>query len=482
MEEIYMLDLPICAEGGRVFEFFVEISKIPHGSGNTAPIADYLEGFARERGLDCSRDGANNVIIKKSATPGYEERPTVIIQGHTDMVLASDENANIDLQKDGLELYVDGDFLKARGTTLGGDDGVAVAYALALLDSDTIAHPAIEAVFTSDEEIGLLGAAAIDESKIDGRILINIDSDAEGIFTAGCAGGLRTDTVASFDTKLAPGFLYIVEISGLRGGHSGVEIGNARVNAIKHLSKSISDIEGIRLMTLEGGNADNAIPRNAQASFVCKKKIGSSAMNELCNKIKNELYELGENDATVTVARTWQIGARVISADSTSAILSLVNEMPSGVLAMSADIEGLVETSQNIGIIKLENGEFHMAVSVRSSKDDDKRAATDNIYALGRKYGAEVSERGEYPAWEYKKDSHLRDTICSVYEKMYAKAPKVDIIHAGLECGIFSKKLDGLDAVSLGPDNYDIHTPSERLSISSTVRVWEFLLEVLKNI
>ena len=205
-------------------------------------------------------------------------------------------------------------------------------------------------------------------------------------------------------------------------------------------------------------------------------------MEELCNKMKDELRALGESDANVTVARTFQISARVISREDTNSVLTLINEMPSGVLAMSADIDGLVETSQNLGTLKLEGGEFHMAVSVRSSKDADKRSATDNIHALAKKHGAEVSERGEYPAWEYRRDSHLRDTVCNVYEKMYNKSPRVDIIHAGLECGIFSKKLDGLDAISFGPDNYDIHTPSERLSISSTVRVWEFILEVLKNI
>lgn len=477
-----MLNFPKCAYDGRVFEFFEEISKIPRGSGNTTAIADYLVEFAQKRALDFTRDSADNVIIKKKATAGYEQKPTVIIQGHTDMVLASDENANIDLQKDGLKLYIDGDFLKAEGTTLGADDGIAVAYALAILDSDTIPHPAVEAVFTSDEETGLIGATAIDAAKIDGRILLNIDSDAEGVFTAGCAGGLRTDTVASYSTRVAPGYLYIVEISNLRGGHSGIEIGNARVNAIKYLCKSISDIEGIRLMTIEGGNADNAIPREAQASFVAAKKITSRGMEELCNKMKDELRALGENDANVTVARTFQIGARVISREDTNSVLTLINEMPSGVLAMSADIDGLVETSQNLGTLKLEGGEFHMAVSVRSSKDADKRSATDNIHALAKKHGAEVSERGEYPAWEYRRDSHLRDTVCNVYEKMYNKSPRVDIIHAGLECGIFSKKLDGLDAISFGPDNYDIHTPSERLSISSTVRVWEFILEVLKNI
>ncbi|MBQ7387552.1 MAG: beta-Ala-His dipeptidase [Clostridia bacterium] len=477
-----MLKFPECAAGGRVFEFFEEISKIPHGSGNTAPIADYLEGFARERALTVIRDGTDNVIIKKPATKGYEDRPCVIIQGHTDMVLAQEKNVNIDLQNEGLKLYIDGDFLKAEGTTLGADDGIAVAYALALLDSKDIPHPAIEAVFTSDEEIGLLGAAAIDGANIDGRILINIDSDAEGVFTAGCAGGLRTDTEASFDTKTCQGHLYTLSVSALRGGHSGIEINRGRTNAIKYLFKILSTLDGVQLVSLNCGNADNASPRDARATFVMKESLSSSALSDICDSAKNELAELGETDAGVTVTKNLTLAKKAISAEDSVRVIELVNEMPSGVLAMSEDIEGLVETSQNIGILTLEDGNLRLTVSVRSAKGASKREAADNIHAIAEKYGAKVTEHGEYPSWEYRRDSHLRDVMCEVYEKMYQKPAKVDIIHAGLECGLFSDKLEGLDAISFGPDNYDIHTPSERLSISSAVRVWEFLLEVLKNI
>ncbi len=477
-----MLKFPKCAEGGKVFEFFEEISKIPHGSGNTEAIADYLCDFAKARGLTFIRDGANNVIIKKSATVGYEERPTVILQGHTDMVLAKEKNVNIDLQKEGLELYIDGDFLRARGTTLGGDDGIAVAYALAILDSESISHPKIEAVFTSDEEIGLLGAVAIDGKNIDGRILINIDSDAEGIFTAGCAGGLRTDIKTSFKTQRCNGQLYTLAVGALRGGHSGVEINSGRVNAIKYLAGLLSEFHGLSLVSLDGGNADNAIPREARAGFLLENELSSREMTELCDRAKAELVSLGESDANVSITKAVTRGVSAISAEDTARVLGLICEMPSGVLAMSSDIEGLVETSQNIGILTLEQGELHLTVSVRSAKGAKKREAVENIHKIAEKFGAEVTEHGDYPAWEYKESSHLREVACAVYEKMYKRSAKVDIIHAGLECGLFSEKLEGLDAISLGPDNYDIHTPSERLSISSTVRVWEFLLEVLKNI
>ncbi len=477
-----MLNFPECAMGGRVFEFFEEISKIPHGSGSTAAIADYLVDFARRRSLEVIRDEADNVIIKKPATQGFENRPCVIIQGHTDMVLAQEKNVNIDLQKEGLRLYIDGDFLKAEGTTLGGDDGIAVAYALALLDSDNIPHPPIEAVFTSDEEIGLLGAVAIDGANIDGRILINIDSDAEGIFTAGCAGGLRTDIEADFESSDAVGILYSLTISSLRGGHSGVEIDRGRTNAAKYLFGLLSSLGDVRLISLDCGNADNAIPRDASASFILERDLSSGEMTELCNGAKAELISLGEECAKVTLKKDGRKATEALSLQDTARTLGLVNDMPSGVLAMSSDIEGLVETSQNIGIVSLQGGKLRVTLSVRSAKGAKKREAADNIADIAKRYGMTVLEHGDYPSWEYRRDSHLRDVACEVYERMYNKPARVDIIHAGLECGIFSDKLEGLDAISLGPDNYDIHTPSERLSISSTVRVWEFLLEVLKNI
>lgn len=476
-----MLNINSGKNSAKVFDFFEEISKIPHASSNTAPIAEYLVAFSEARGLECIRDEADNVIIKKCATAGYENRPTVIIQGHTDMVPAVDGNASFDFQTDPLQLYVDGDFLRARGTTLGADDGIAVAYALALLDSDDIPHPAIEAVFTSNEEIGLLGAGAIDGSKLNGRLLINIDSDAEGIFTVGCAGGVRCDISRSYDTVEGDGHVYSLSVSSLRGGHSGVEINKGRTNAIKTLASMLRELSDIRLISLDCGNADNAIPKDASATFISDKNL-DVLLRTLTQSVQDELLAAGEMGAGIECVGIYEPSRSSISAEDTKDVISLLLDIPTGVLAMSNDIEGLVETSENLGIASLFDGALRVTVSVRSAVGEKKREAVKNLKTIAQNYSAILTQHGEYPSWEYKRESYLRDTMCKIYEDMYKKAPRVDIIHAGLECGLLCDKIPGLDCLSLGPDNFDIHTPSERLSISSATRVWEYLLEVLKNI
>ena len=466
-----------CAE--RVFRFFEEFSVIPHGSGNTDKIADYLVSFAKERGLYCYRDEANNVLIKKSATPGYENRPTVILQGHTDMVAVSVPELDIDMTKDSIEIYRDGDFLKAKGTSLGGDDGVAVAYALAILGANDIPHPAIEALFTSDEEIGLLGAAAFDAARLEGKTMINLDSDAEGIFTVGCAGGVRTDILLPVKREAYEGNKYMVTLSGLLGGHSGAEIHTGRGNAIKLLGEALSELDGLRLVDIYGGSADNAIPREATALVVTNADIKVSlAAKEI--EIK-ERYKDIDPDLTITV-RDADFDALPFCSESTVRALSLLTAIKTGVMTMSADIEGLVESSENIGIIKVNEEKLKITTSVRSSVDAEKNKLADIIKAIAEQHGAEFSKRGDYPGWAFKKDSHLRDTCCEVYRELYEKDAKVVAIHAGLECGIFSGKIEGLDCISLGPDGYDIHTTEERLSISSTARVFDYLKAVLAKI
>lgn len=460
----------------EVFRYFQEISKIPHGSGDTAKIADYLTSFANERGLYVRRDEWNNVIIKKAATKGFEGRPAVIIQGHTDMVLAKTENSDVDPTKDSLDLYVDGDLLRARGTTLGGDDGVAVAYALALLDSKDIPHPAIEAIFTSDEEIGLIGATKLDVSDVDARVMINIDSDVEGIFTAGCAGGMRIDVTLPTKEQSAKKAARVT-VSGLKGGHSGIEINSGRLNAIKILGELISSVKApLSVGALSGGNADNAIPRCAECL------VSAEAKEEILGAIPYfyEKYRETEPDISITVEDT--ADSPLFSEADSRKIISLIEKEPSGVIKMSEDAVGLVETSLNLGIIKTEDRSVSLAFSVRSAKGEEKRNLATRVTKIAEEHGATHSSHGDYPAWEFRRDSHLRDVMCDVYKKTYGTDAKVVIIHAGLECGIFSDKLYGLDCVSIGPDNYDIHTTEERLSIPSTVRVWHFLLEVLKNI
>lgn len=462
-----------------VFRFFEEFSVIPHGSTNTAGIADYLVNFAKARGLEYYRDEANNVLIKKGATKGYEDRPTVILQGHTDMVAVSLPELDIDMEKDGIEIYRDGDFLKARGTSLGGDDGVAVAYALAILDSSEIDHPAIEALFTSDEEIGLIGATAFDTAKLEGKTLINLDSDEEGIFTVGCAGGVRTDCHLKIEREGFEAKKYAVTVGGLLGGHSGVEIHTGRGNAIKLLGEVLSRLGDIRIADIFGGSADNAIPREATAYILTDGDI-SSAISEMADELKSR-YAGIDDGITVSVASA-EFDTEALTKPSTDAVISLIGAIKTGVMAMSKDIEGLVESSENIGIIKIADGSLKLTTSVRSSVDAEKEKLVSAIKESAEALGATFSTRGDYPGWAFKKDSHLRDICCEVYRDLYGKDAEVVTIHAGLECGIFSGKIEGLDCVSLGPDGYDIHTTEERLSISSTARVFDFLKAVLARI
>lgn len=474
-----MLSIPEFKDAERVFYYFEEISKIPHGSSNCKKIADYLVEFAKAHGLPYYRDDAENVIIRKSATQGYEGRPTVIIQGHTDMVAEKLPELSKNMEDEGLEIYRDGDFLRAKGTTLGGDDGIAVAYALALLESDDIPHPAIEALFTSDEEIGLLGATALDASQISGKIMINVDSDDEGIFTVGCAGGVRIDMGFDVTEAQAIGKKYKLTVSGLLGGHSGVEIDKGRANAIKLGASVLSFINDVRIASIFGGNADNAIPRDFSAEFVADGDVFETVNRASASVFA--LYEDADPDIKITVEES-EFDTPTLDAESSLRIINTLNKIPSGVISMSKEIEGLVESSMNLGIVRLEEGVARFTVSVRSAKGDKKESLKEFLMSIAKEAGATYSERGEYPAWEYKPHSHIRDVACKVFSEMYKRDAEVITIHAGLECGIFSNKIEGLDCISLGPDNFDIHTTEEHLSIPSSARVWEFLKKVLKEI
>lgn len=473
-----MLDFSDFPSSEKALRFFEEFSKIPRGSGNTKAIADYLVDFAKARNLEVIRDSSDNVIIRKPATSGYENKPGVIFQGHTDIVALKTPDCPIDMEKEGLQLYRDGDLLRAKGTTLGGDDGVALAYAMAILDSDDIEHPDFEAVFTSDEETGLIGATALDASNIRGRLLINIDSDEEGIFTAGCAGGARVDISMPVKVKTHIGRIFTLTISGFKGGHSGVEIDKNRANAIKVAAEILSRLENVKLGKMSGGSADNAIPSDAIVCFATKSSVIEIA--DVINDIKDSIPE-SESDVKFNVEMNFS-SARVMSVSDSANLIALINETPSGVIRMMEDIEGLVETSLNVGIINLDHKALNLTVSVRSAVGEEKAKLIDRLKSIASSHGATVGVRGEYPAWEYRKESHLRDVMCRVYREMYGKDATVVTIHAGLECGIFSDKIEGLDCVSIGPDNKDIHTPDERLSLSSFNRVYEYLINVLKNI
>lgn len=473
-------------EPKNVFRFFEEICSIPHGSGNTKQISDYCVDFAKKRGLRFRQDEQNNVIIWKDATSGYENAEPIILQGHLDMVCEKEEGVSLDFATEGLQLYVDGDFLKAKGTTLGGDDGIAVAYALAILDSGEICHPPLEAVFTVDEEIGMLGAESIDVSGIKGRKLLNIDSDEEGVFLTSCAGGIRVDCQLPVSYVQAEGVCYEWKLHGLLGGHSGGEIHKERANAIVaagRVLKALQDEVGIRIISLAGGLMDNAIPREMAASVLVGPKQEQKFLDKVnqWEEILKKEYQSSDPDLTITATKEDTGEYLVLDPDSMARVLLFLRCIPYGVQNMSLVIPGLVETSLNPGILKLRKDALALSFSIRSSITSRKYELVDRLDAFTKFLGGKMAVSGDYPAWEYKEESRLRQLVGDCYRELFHEEPKIQAIHAGLECGILSGKLEGLDCISFGPNNFDIHTPQERLSISSTKRVWELILEVLRR-
>ena len=474
-------------EPKRVFAYFEEICGIPHGSGNTKAISDYCVSFAKEHHLKWIQDESNNVIIFKDGSKGYETAEPVIIQGHMDMVCEKENGVDIDFEKDGLNLYIDGDFLKAEGTTLGGDDGIALAYALAILEDDTLPHPPLEVVLTVDEEIGLLGAESIDLSMLKGRKLLNIDSDEEGIFLTSCAGGLRADCRIPVSRVQAEGTAYEIQVAGLKGGHSGSEISKERGNAIMLLGRVLYAVRQeipFALADISGGLKDNAIPREATAAIFLPLETDPQKLQEkiasLNETLKHE-YQASDSELQVCCQKAERKNTKAVNETSLTKILLMLCSMPWGVQHMSTEIQGLVETSLNPGIMTLEDDMFQLCFSVRSSVTSRKYDLTERLAFITEFLGGEIETHGDYPAWEYQAESPMRNLMAETYKDLFQEPPKLQAIHAGLECGIFSGKLEGLDCISFGPNNYDIHTPQERLSISSTQKIWKLLLEFLKR-
>jgi len=467
-----------------VFAYFEKLCSIPHGSGNTKAISDYLVSFAEEQGLRYIQDDLNNVIIFGDATAGYEDHAPVIIQGHMDMVCEKDEDCAIDMEKEGLDVTHDGHYVFAKGTTLGGDDGIAVAYALALLADKNIPHPPLEVVITVDEETGMFGAADIDLSMLKGRTLVNIDSEDEGVFTVSCAGGARGTIRLPVERRAVYGPCVRLTVEGLRSGHSGVEIHKNRANANKVMGEFLSRIQQLMpvcITGLSGGAKDNVIPHTCQVTLVA---LGMyiERINDVAAQLQQEIREqYDEPNAIVRGDDVDALGGNALTTECSSKVIALLNSAPNGVQAWSKDIEGLVQTSLNLGIAQLDE-DLRLTFAVRSSVNAQKQELLDQLRQLAQFHGAQYSQAGEYPAWEYKADSRLRDTMVRVYRKMFEKEPEVVAIHAGLECGLLSEKLPGLDCVSIGPEMHDIHTSRERLGIASVERTWNFLLEVLKEL
>ena len=465
-----------------VFDFFEEICAIPHGSRNTKAISDYLVDFAKTRGLRYFQDEVNNVVIFQNGTCGYENHEPVILQGHMDMVCEKDASCPLDMAVDGLDVTHDGAFVFAKGTTLGADNGIAVAYALALLDDPTIPHPPLEVVITVDEEIGMLGAAAIDLSQLKGRLLLNLDSEDEGVFTVSCAGGATATISLEASRRAVYGPCIRLAVDGLQGGHSGAEIHKNRANANKVMGEFMSRIQKLMplcLTSFAGGSKDNAIPRSCQANVVAMG-INLERINGIAEALQAEVREqYDEPEATVQAFDLDALGGNALPTELTAKVIALLCSAPNGVQAMSEEMPGLVQTSLNMGIAKL-GDTMSMTFSVRSSVNQEKEDLLQKLKELAAFYDASYSQMGEYPAWEYKADSRLRSVMVDTYKRMYQKEPEVLAIHAGLECGLLGEKLPGLDCVSIGPQMHDIHTSREKLDIASTRRTWEFLLEILK--
>lgn len=469
-------------EPKRVFYYFEEICKIPHGSGNTKAISDYLTGFAKEQGLDYIQDDMNNVVIFKPATPGYEDAPAVIIQGHMDMVCEKRPDVEHDFTKDPLNISVKDGYVTANGTTLGGDNGIAVAYGLALLESKDLAHPALEVLITVDEEIGLLGAKDFDCSVLKGKRLINLDSEAEGSLWISCAGGLTAISAIPVQRVEAEGTKVQIKITGLMGGHSGAEIDKKRANANILMGRFLYTLQkttDYEIIVMEGGQKDNAITRECVAELLCADAATVKTCAQTVQKGLREEYTNSDEGITIEVADLGEAKAKVLHPTSKSKILFYLMEIPFGIQKMSGSIEGLVETSTNIGIMKLDEEGFVASSSVRSSVGAASDALSDKICYLTEFLGGEYTVQGAYPAWEYRKESPLRDKMIEVYEETYGEKPEVVAIHAGLECGLFYEKIEGLDCISLGPNMKDIHTSEEVLDIASTERVWKYLVKVL---
>ncbi len=476
MNESVLKDL----EPKEVLKYFEAICDLPHGSHNTKLLSDYCVLFARIRGLWCHQDKVGNVIIRKPASAGYENHPTVIIQGHLDMVCEKEQGKQIDFRRDGITLRLEGDMITADGTTLGADDGIAVAYALAILDNKNLCHPPLEILLTVDEEVGMLGAVALDASLLHGKTLINIDSDTEGVLTLGCAGGLKGDLTLLLRRENVTGTHYTLSLDGLCGGHSGVEINCGHTNAILHLGRlfaSLCEGRDLRPCGFTGGGKDNAIPRHATLKFISPQPLDDAARS----MIEENLKKLRETEpgATLTLTEGGNVSQGALTQQVRDKFIRLLTTVPNGVQKMSPLLPKLVQTSLNLGIVSFDKL-LTLTFALRSSVNQERDELSQTLKTIAEEVGARWQTSSSYPAWEMREESHLRDTMVQVWRDVCGGECRTDVIHAGLECGILADKIPDLDCVSFGPNMTDIHTPREALSVSSVARTWQYLLAVLK--
>lgn len=473
-------------EPKSVFYFFEQITKIPHGSRNEKKISDFLVNFSKERNLDVYQDKALNVIIKKPGTKGYENAPTVIIQGHMDMVCEKLKDVEHDFENDPLKLRIKDDYIYATGTTLGGDDGIAIAYGLAILDSKDIDHPPIEFVATSNEEDGMDGAFALDTKNLKGKMLINIDGEEDGVFIVSCAGGITATTKIKTELEKCEKDAITIKVAGLSGGHSGMEIVKERGNANKLMGRilyTLSKNIDFNIAHIEGGTKENAIPREC-STVITLDREEIEKVKEVLNKVQEDLkaeYSVQDPSVEIKIENSNKVDKH-LSKRNTQSIVRFLTAVPDGIHTMSQDIKGLVESSLNVAIINTKEDEIEIISSIRSSVYSRKFEIADKIEALAEAVGATFERESEYPGWQYDKDSKIRDISVSVYKKLFGEEPIITAIHAGLECGLFKETMKDTDMISFGPDIIDVHTANEHLKISSVEKYWRLLKEILKNI
>lgn len=452
-----------------VFRYFEQICAIPHGSGNGQAIGAFCADFAKRHGLRHLRDAYGNVVIWKD---GRRDTPPVILQGHLDMVCVHTPDVTIDFLHDALPLATDGVSVYCEGTSLGADDGIAVAMILALLESNDPAFPPIEAVLTMDEETGMFGAAGLDVSCLAGRRMLNLDSEAEGVFWVSCAGGERVTASLNVRRDAQPADSVRIRLTGLLGGHSGTEIDKGRQNAVRCMARLLLQ-SGARLVSMSGGKVDNAIPSACEA-VAC---VSASAVREAFDALSAQWRR---TDPLITLDVCASPDAQPLTAQDSDTVLRLIEALPCGVQAWSRDIENLVETSLNLGVCTVEGSEAALHYSVRSGVDAQRSALVRQMRTVAASFGADIRTDSGYPAWQYRKDSPLRETAARVYRAHSGRAPQIQAIHAGLECGIFCGKIPNLDCISLGPDITDIHSPQERLNVASAARTYALVTDILR--
>ena len=476
-------------EPKEVFRYFKIICDIPHGSFNTEGISNFLVKFAAGHNYKCVKDDRGNVIIFAPATPGCEEAPALILQGHMDMVCETAPGCDADMTRDPVRTLVEGDWLTADGTTLGGDDGIAVAMMLAVLDSSEIPHPALECIFTTDEEVGLQGAEALDASEITGRRMLNMDSESEGAFTVGCAGGADMILAVHGRRSEKSGRVLRIRVGGLLGGHSGEMIGAGRANADLLMARILYTLyrkTEFRLLSVQGGNKDNAIPREAEASLLFPAAVDRKKVKKQIKEIRKALKnEYAVCDPGLKVKADW-IKENVtelrpaFTKNDTRKFIRFLMTVPNGVIEYTPGLAGMPQTSLNLGILTTAADGISAEFLIRSSVNSQKQMMMDRLACIAAQFEGNVRIVGQYPAWEYRTESDFRDLLQGVYKDTYGKEAGICVTHGGLECGLLAAKMPGLDAVSIGPEMYGIHTPDEKLNIPSVQRTWKFLKAALE--